>query len=304
MKKRDFLSIDDLSSSELQDLLVDGARVKKAPRSFSQALNGKQVALIFEKPSTRTRVSFEAAVATMGGHAIVLRGDELQLGRGETIEDTGTVLGRYCDAIVIRTFGQDRLQRLAAASRVPVVNALTDYSHPCQALADYMTVAEHFKSFEGLSLAYIGDGNNVAHSLMFAGAKLGVDVRIACPQGYEPLPEVAERSAQIAAETGGRVTVTNVVAEAASNADVLYTDVWASMGQEESEARKQAFARYQLNSEVVDFASENAIVMHCLPAHRGEEISADVMDGDRSVVWDQAENRLHAQKALLAWLLS
>jgi ornithine carbamoyltransferase len=304
MEKRDFLSIDDLSSSELQDLLVDGARVKKAPRSFSQALNGKQVALIFEKPSTRTRVSFEAAVATMGGHAIVLRGDELQLGRGETIEDTGTVLGRYCDAIVIRTFGQDRLQRLAAASRVPVVNALTDYSHPCQALADYMTVAEHFKSFEGLSLAYIGDGNNVAHSLMFAGAKLGVDVRIACPQGYEPLPEVAERSAQIAAETGGRVTVTNVVAEAASNADVLYTDVWASMGQEESEARKQAFARYQLNSEVVDFASENAIVMHCLPAHRGEEISADVMDGDRSVVWDQAENRLHAQKALLAWLLS
>jgi ornithine carbamoyltransferase len=304
MEKRDFLSIDDLSSSELQDLLVDGARVKKAPRSFSQALNGKQVALIFEKPSTRTRVSFEAAVATMGGHAIVLRGDELQLGRGETIEDTGTVLGRYCDAIVIRTFGQDRLQRLAAASRVPVVNALTDYSHPCQALADYMTVAEHFKSFEGLSLAYIGDGNNVAHSLMFAGAKLGVDVRIACPQGYEPLPEVAERSAQIAAETGGRVTVTNVVAEAASDADVLYTDVWASMGQEESEARKQAFARYQLNSEVVDFASENAIVMHCLPAHRGEEISADVMDGDRSVVWDQAENRLHAQKALLAWLLS
>jgi ornithine carbamoyltransferase len=304
MEKRDFLSIDDLSSSELQDLLVDGARVKKAPRSFSQALNGKQVALIFEKPSTRTRVSFEAAVATMRGHAIVLRGDELQLGRGETIEDTGTVLGRYCDAIVIRTFGQDRLQRLAAASRVPVVNALTDYSHPCQALADYMTVAEHFKSFEGLSLAYIGDGNNVAHSLMFAGAKLGVDVRIACPQGYEPLPEVAERSAQIAAETGGRVTVTNVVAEAASDADVLYTDVWASMGQEESEARKQAFARYQLNSEVVDFASENAIVMHCLPAHRGEEISADVMDGDRSVVWDQAENRLHAQKALLAWLLS
>lgn len=304
MEKRDFLSIDDLSSSELQDLLADGARVKKAPRSFSQALNGKQVALIFEKPSTRTRVSFEAAVATMGGHAIVLRGDELQLGRGETIEDTGTVLGRYCDAIVIRTFGQDRLQRLAVASRVPVVNALTDYSHPCQALADYMTVAEHFKSFEGLSLAYIGDGNNVAHSLMFAGAKLGVDVRIACPQGYEPLPEVAERSAQIAAETGGRVTVTNVVAEAASDADVLYTDVWASMGQEESEARKQAFARYQLNSEVVDFASENAIVMHCLPAHRGEEISADVMDGDRSVVWDQAENRLHAQKALLAWLLS
>jgi ornithine carbamoyltransferase len=305
MKKRDFLSIDDLSNSELQALVADGARAKKAPRSFSEALKGKQVALIFEKPSTRTRVSFEAAVATMGGHAIVLRGDELQLGRGETIEDTGTVLGRYCDAIVIRTFGQDRLQRLAAASRAPVVNALTDYSHPCQALADFMTVAEHFNSFEEISLAYIGDGNNVAHSLMFAGAKLGVDVRIACPEGYEPLAEVAERSAQIAAETGGRVTVTNVVAEAASGADVLYTDVWASMGQEEdARGRREAFARYQLNSDVVELASEDAIVMHCLPAHRSEEISAEVMDGERSVVWDQAENRLHAQKALLAWLLS
>jgi ornithine carbamoyltransferase len=305
MKKRDFLSIDDLSNSELQALVADGARAKKAPRSFSEALKGKQVALIFEKPSTRTRVSFEAAVATMGGHAIVLRGDELQLGRGETIEDTGTVLGRYCDAIVIRTFGQDRLQRLAAASRAPVVNALTDYSHPCQALADFMTVAEHFNSFEEISLAYIGDGNNVAHSLMFAGAKLGVDVRIACPEGYEPLAEVAERSAQIAAETGGRVTVTNVVAEAASGADVLYTDVWASMGQEgDARGRREAFARYQLNSDVVELASEDAIVMHCLPAHRSEEISAEVMDGERSVVWDQAENRLHAQKALLAWLLS
>jgi ornithine carbamoyltransferase len=304
MSKRDFLSIDDLSAEELRTLLEDAAKAKAGPGRLADALAGKQIALIFEKPSTRTRVSFEAAVATMGGHAIVLRGDELQLGRGETIEDTGTVLGRYCDAIVIRTFGQDRLERLAATSGIPVVNALSDYSHPCQALADYQTVAEHFADFEGLSLAYIGDGNNVAHSLMFAGAKLGVDVRIACPKGYEPLPAVVDRASRIAAEKEARITVTDVVAEAAAGANVLYTDVWASMGREsEAEQRRDIFARYQVNADVVDLAADDAIVMHCLPAHRGEEISGDVMDGERSVVWDQAENRLHAQKALLAWLL-
>jgi ornithine carbamoyltransferase len=304
MSKRDFLSIADLTAEELRALLEDAAKVKAGPGELSDALAGKQIALIFEKPSTRTRVSFEAAVATMGGHAIVLRGEELQLGRGETIEDTGTVLARYCDAIVIRTFGQERLVRLAGASRVPVVNALSDYSHPCQALADYQTVAEHFHDFDGLSLAYLGDGNNVAHSLMFAGALLGVDVRIACPEGYEPLSAVVARSGQMAAENGGRITVTDVVAEAAAGANVLYTDVWASMGHEsEAGRRREVFDRYQLNAGVVDLAADDAIVMHCLPAHRGEEISSDVIDGERSVVWDQAENRLHAQKALLAWLL-
>jgi ornithine carbamoyltransferase len=241
----------------------------------------------------------------MGGHAIVLRSDELQLDRGETIEDTGMVLSRYVDAIVVRTFGQDRLERLAEAASVSVINALSDYSHPCQALADLQTIREKKGRLEGLGLAYLGDGNNVAHSLMFGGAKIGMDVRVACPEGYEPFPSVVDRTKQTAHENGGRISVTHVVAEAATRADVLYTDVWASMGQEgEAENRKKVFERYQLNDDVVDLAADDAIVMHCLPAHRGEEITASVIDGPRSVVWDQAENRLHAQKALLAHLLS
>lgn len=305
MAKRDFLSIDELSSKELVELLDAADAVKKKPKSSSDALKGKQIALIFEKPSTRTRVSFEAAVSTMGGHAIVLRGDELQLGRGETIEDTGKVLSRYVDAIVVRTFGHDRLQRLAAASSVPIINSLSDFSHPCQALADFQTIREHKKDVTGLSLGYIGDGNNVAHSLMFAGAKLGTNVRVASPQGHEPSSAVVKRSAEIAAQNGSTVTATNVVAEAAAGADILYTDVWASMGQEDqAETRKKLFDRYQINSEVMELAADDAIVLHCLPAHRGEEITAEVLDGPQSVVWDQAENRLHTQKALLAWLLS
>ena len=301
---RDFLSIDELTPDELRGLLDDADDVKANPQGWSGRLAGKQVALIFEKPSTRTRVSFEAAVTSLGGHAIVLRNDELQLGRGETIEDTGTVLSRYVDAIVVRTFGQDRIERLADAASVPVVNALTDFSHPCQCLADLQTIREKKGDPAALSIAYVGDGNNVAHSLMFGGAKLGMDVRVACPEGYEPYPQVVDRTKEIASDTGGRVTVTNVVAEAVVGADVLYTDVWASMGQEdESDARAGVFERYQLNGDVVRQADDEVVVMHCLPAHRGEEITAEVLDGPRSIVWDQAENRLHTQKALLAWLL-
>jgi ornithine carbamoyltransferase len=305
MAKRDFLSIDDLESDVLTKLLDSADDAKKKPESVSTALDGRQVALIFEKPSTRTRVSFEVAVESMGGHAVVLRSDELQLGRGETIEDTGRVLSRYVDAIVVRTFEHDRLVRLAAASSIPVVNSLSDYSHPCQALADYQTIREQKGKFEGRSLGYIGDGNNVAHSLMFGGAKLGMNVRVATPSGHEPQPSVTERCERIAAGSGGSVTVTNVVAEAAAGADVLYTDVWASMGQEsEAEGRRNLFANYSIGPDELDLAADDVIVMHCLPAHRGEEIAADVMDGPHSVVWDQAENRLHAQKALLVWLLS
>jgi ornithine carbamoyltransferase len=305
MSKRDFLSIDDLTAEELTMLLDEADDVKRKPEKYGDALSGRQIALIFEKPSTRTRVSFEAAVTSMGGHAIVLRGDELQLGRGEAIEDTGRVLARYTDALVVRTFGQDRLERLAASSTVPVVNALSDYSHPCQALADYQTIREQRGQLRGQALGYVGDGNNVAHSLMFAGARLGMHIRVACPSGYEPLPVVVRRSSQTAAETGGSITVTGVVAEAVRDADVLYTDVWASMGQEaEAEDRKEIFGRYQINAEALELAADDAIVMHCLPAHRGEEIAAEVLDGPRSVVWDQAENRLHSQKALLSWLLS
>jgi ornithine carbamoyltransferase len=304
-EERDFLSIDDLSPSELLKLLGDADAVKADTGSWADVIARKQVALIFEKPSTRTRVSFEVAVTSMGGDAVVLRGDELQLGRGETIEDTGRVLSRYVDAIVVRTFGQDRLERLADSSTVPVVNALSDFEHPCQCLADLQTLREKKGSLEGLAFAYIGDGNNVAHSLMFGGAKTGMDVRIATPPGYEPYPQVIERSVEIAAETGGKLTVTNVVAEAVTGAEVLYADVWTSMGQEtESEKRREEFRRFQVNADMISKAHPDVIVMHCLPAHRGEEITADVMDGPRSVVWDQAENRLHSQRALLAWLLS
>jgi ornithine carbamoyltransferase len=304
MGKKDFLSIDDLSVDELTSLLDDAGKIKTKPDKYADALTGAQVALIFEKPSTRTRVSFEVAVKSMGGHALVLRGDELQLGRGETIQDTGHVLSRYVDAIVVRTFGHDRLQALAAAASVPVVNALSDYSHPCQALADLLTVREKKGKLEGIALGYVGDGNNVAHSLMFAGAKAGMNVRVACPASHEPLPRVLVRSREIAAQTGGSVTVTNVVAEAVTDADVLYTDVWASMGQEsEAESRKDTFDRYRIDDDAVDMAADDVIVMHCLPAHRGEEITDEVIDGPRSVVWDQAENRLHTQKALLLWLL-
>lgn len=302
---RDFLSIDDLSVEELVALIDKAEEVKKKPDQYAGELAGKQIALIFEKPSTRTRVSFEAAVTSMGGHPIVLRGDELQLGRGETIGDTGTVLSRYVDAIVVRTFEQERLTALADTASVPVVNALSDYSHPCQCLADLQTIMENKGELNGLALTYVGDGNNVAHSLMLGGTKMGMNVRIATPRGYEPLPGVVARCEEISSETGGKVTVTHDAAEAARGADVLYTDVWASMGQEEeARERQQVFRGYQLDARLVDAAHDEVIVMHCLPAHRGEEITADVMDGPHSVVWDQAENRLHSQKALLAWLLS
>ena len=303
MAKRDLLSIAELSGDELLALLDDADRMKAEPRRSTTTIAGRQVALIFEKPSTRTRVSFEAAVTSMGGHAIVLRGDELQLGRGETIEDTGRVLSRYVDAIVIRTFGQDRLERLAAAASVPVVNALSDLEHPCQALADLQTIRAAKGKLEGISVAYVGDGNNVAHSLLLAGARVGMNVRVASPPGHEPFPQVVEQAQRIASDTGGMIQVGDVMVEAVFGADAVYTDVWTSMGQEDSDARRRALEPYRIDHAIFDHAHEDAIVMHCLPAHRGEEITADVIDGPRSVVWDQAENRLHTQKALLAWLL-
>ena len=302
MAERDLLSIDDLSRDELQMLVASASEAKADPEGWSRRLEGKQVALIFEKSSTRTRVSFEVAVTSMGGHAVVLRGDELQLGRGETIEDTGRVLSRYVDAIVVRTFGQDRLERMADAASVPVVNALSDFSHPCQCLADLQTLREKKGELRDLSLAYVGDGNNVAHSLMFGAGKLGMDLRVACPPGYEPFPQVIERTLELADSSGGRLLMTSDAKQAAEGADALYTDVWVSMGQEGTRSI-EAFAGFQIGPELVDLADDEVVVMHCLPAHRGEEITADVIDGPRSIVWDQAENRLHAQKALLAWLL-
>jgi ornithine carbamoyltransferase len=300
---RHFLVDDDLSPAELEQVLDDAARRKK-DRFADAPLAGGSVALVFEKPSTRTRLSFEVGVHELGGHPLVIDASTTQLGRGETLEDTAMVMSRYCSAIVIRTFGQDRIERLAAAASVPVVNALTDHAHPCQAIADLQTIRERRGGTSGLTLTYLGDGNNVAHSLMLAGVAAGMRVRVATPPGYEPIEQVVRRANQIGEETGGAAVVLRDPLEAATGADVLYTDVWASMGQEaEAESRLSLFQGFQLDDRMIDAANDDVIVLHCLPAHRGEEISASAIDGPHSAVWDQAENRLHAQKALLAFLL-
>jgi ornithine carbamoyltransferase len=301
---RDYLSVADLSPDELRTLLDLAGRVKSDPGGFRDRLRDRSIALIFEKPSTRTRVSFEVAVAQLGGHPLVLGSNELQLGRGETIEDTGRVLSRYVDAIVLRTFEQERLEVLAQAASVPVVNSLSDFEHPCQCLADLLTIRERHGELARLTLTYVGDGNNVAHSLLFGGAKSGMTVRTATPPGFEPIPQVVSRARAMARSTGGAIEIEHDPKSAAAGADALYTDVWASMGKEaESEERALVFPAYQLNQGLVDVASPDVVVLHCLPAHRGLEITDDVIDGPHSAIWDQAENRLHTQKALLLWLL-
>ena len=301
---RDYLSVDDLSADELAWLLDLAGKVKAQPGDFAARLDGRSVALIFEKPSTRTRVSFEVAVTSAGGHPVALSSAELQLGRGETIEDTGRVLSRYVHAIVLRTFEQERLEVLAGAASVPVVNALSDFEHPCQALADLLTVREVKGDLAGRTFVYLGDGNNVTHSLLLAGAKMGMHVRAATPPGFEPIPLIVQRATEIAGGTGGSVHLFHDPIEACRDADVLYTDVWASMGQEtEADERALVFPAYALDASKVEVAADDVTVMHCLPAHRGQEITDEVIDGPRSVVWDQAENRMHTQKALLLWLL-
>ncbi|HEX3706006.1 MAG TPA: ornithine carbamoyltransferase [Mycobacteriales bacterium] len=307
---RHFLVDDDLTQAE-QTAVLDAADRMKKDRTAERPLAGpRSVAVIFEKPSTRTRLSFEVGIAELGGHPVILDSRSTQLNRGETIEDTARVMSRYVDAIVIRTFGQDRITALAAASSVPVVNALTDYAHPCQALADLQTIREHCGpknngALAGLTLTYLGDGNNMAHSLLLAGALAGMHVRVGSPDGYLPDPGVVTRAESLAAASGADVTVTTDAMTAAAGADVLYTDVWASMGQEdEADDRVAVFRPYAIDDRIVDAAAPGAVVMHCLPAHRGEEIAASVIDGPASIVFDQAENRLHAQKALLAFLLA
>ena len=303
MEKRDLVSIDDLDAQLLERLLDHSAALKASPGDGATTLAGKQIALIFERPSTRTRVSAEVAVTSMGGHPIVLRGSEMQLDRGESIEDTGRSLSRFVDGIVIRTTEHSRVERLAQSTSVPVINALSDSEHPCQAITDLMTVREHHRDLTGVRLAYLGDGNNVAHSLMLAGCMAGMHVSVASPHGYEPFQTVVSRCEELAAVSGGSLTVGSDPDDAVRGANVLYTDVWTSMGsEEESGERLAAFRTYQVDQRIVDLANDDAIVMHCLPAHRGEEIAAEVLDGPRSVVWDQAENRMHVQKAVLAWL--
>ena len=296
---RHFLADDDLSPAEQAEVL-DLAAELKLDRLGSRALEGKSVAVVFEKPSTRTRLSFEVGIVQLGAHPLIIDAASSQLGRGETIEDTARVLSRYVDAIVIRTFGQDRIEALAAASDVPVVNALTDSYHPCQVLADLQTVRERKGRTAGLTMTYLGDGaNNMAHSLLVGGAMAGMNVRVGAPEGYLPDAAVVER----ARAYGTDLLVTTDPAEAADGADVLVTDVWVSMGQSGAEQRLRDLGPYALDESAVARAAADVLVLHCLPAHRGEEIAAAVIDGPHAGVWDEAENRLHAQKALLAWLL-
>jgi ornithine carbamoyltransferase len=303
---RHFLRDDDLTPDEQSRVLDLAAQIKADPGAYRPLAGPRPVALIFEKPSTRTRISFEAGVAELGGHPVVLDAGTMQLGRGETIEDTARVLSGYVDAVVIRTFGDDRIEALAGSATVPVVNALTDGFHPCQLLADLLTIRERHGRTEGLTLAYFGDAaNNMAHSYLLAGALAGMHVRVSGPDGYDPDPAVVARAAEIGRETGGSATVVRDPAEAARGADVLTTDVWTSMGQEsDGKDRLGPFRPYAVDGAKLDVAASGATVLHCLPAHRGEEIAADVIDGAQSAVWQQAQNRLHAQKALLTALLT
>jgi ornithine carbamoyltransferase len=302
---RHFMRDDDLSPQEQAEVLALAAEVKKAPMSRRPLEGPRGVAVIFEKNSTRTRFSFEMGIAQLGGHAIVVDGRSTQLGREETLEDTGKVLSRYVDAIVWRTFAQERLTAMASGSTVPIVNALSDEFHPCQVLADLQTLAERKGSLPGLRMTYFGDGaNNMAHSLMLGGVTAGIHVTIAAPAGFGPHPSFVAAAEKRAAETGATVTVTSDPKAGADGADVLVTDTWTSMGQENDGLdRVRPFRPFQINAAMLGMADKDATVLHCLPAHRGHEITDEVLDGPQSAVWDEAENRLHAQKALLVWLL-
>lgn len=300
MASRHFLSLRDLSADELNRLINRAIELKSMHHrgEVYQPFKGKVLGMIFEKSSTRTRVSFEAGMAQLGGHALFLSPRDSQLGRGEPLEDTARVLSRMVDIIMIRTYGHELIETFAAHSQVPVINALTDLYHPCQLLADVQTYVERRGSIAGKQVAWIGDGNNMCHSYINAAVQFGFHLRIGCPQGYEP-------DATILAAAAGHITLTHNVEEAAADADLITTDVWASMGQEEEQqVREQAFAPFQVNDSLMAIAAPDALFLHCLPAHRGEEVSASVIDGPQSVVWDQAENRLHAQKALLELLLT
>jgi ornithine carbamoyltransferase len=306
LKGRDLISIHDWSSEEVLQVLKTAEMLKTCAKTGKQMalLQGKALGMIFSKPSTRTRVSFEVAINQLGGYGLYLTASDLQLGRGETIADTARVLSRYLDGIMIRTHAHSDVVELAQHATIPVINGLTDLLHPCQALTDIFTVYEKLGKLEGLTLAYVGDGDNMAHSLMFAGAKVGMNVKIATPPGYEPDPEVVAAAQTDAAVSGCEITVGHDPAEAVREADVVYTDVWISMGKEaEQEERKRAFGSYQVTAELVGLAKPHSIFMHCLPAHRGDEVADEVIDGPKSVVWDQAENRLHVQKAVLALVI-
>ncbi|MFY0760099.1 ornithine carbamoyltransferase [Metabacillus dongyingensis] len=299
---KDCLTLLDYTTEEILHLVEEGIKMKKFP--IQSILSGKILAMIFEKSSTRTRVSFEAGMQQLGGSALFLSSQDLQLGRGESIADTAKVLSGYVDAIMIRTFEHEKVEELALHASIPVINGLTDTFHPCQALADLMTIQQLKKSFKGTKVAYVGDGNNVAHSLLIACAKVGMDAVIAHPEGYGPDHQVMGKIAEICKQTGAVITAVTNPQEAVHQADIVYSDVWTSMGQEkENEIRLSAFNAYQINEELMSFAKKDSHFLHCLPAHRGEEVTAEIIDGSQSAVFQQAENRLHVQKALLKELL-
>jgi len=300
--KRDFLTVLDLSAEEIARLLKRSIALKSGADSNACPLIGRSIGLLFEKSSTRTRVSLEIGIYQLGAQSIYMNAKEIQIGRGETIHDTAKVLSRYLDAIIIRTYSHDVLAEFASESSIPVINGLSDLHHPCQALADMMTIIEKKGSLKGRRLAYVGDGNNAAHSLIEAAASTGMDITVACPKGYEPDKSIIDRVRKM---SKSEITVTSDPQDAVKDADAVYTDVWVSMGQEKEAAqKKKKFGKYQLNKKLLSYAKKDAIVLHCMPAHRGEEITAEVFDGPMSVVFDQAENRLHTQKALLEFLLS
>jgi len=302
--KKDLLKLLDLTKADIVKILdtADQMKYNQKHGLTHHYLEGKTLAMIFEKNSTRTRVSFETGMFQLGGHALFLSGKESQIGRGEPIEDTARVLSRCCDGIMIRTFGQAEVETLAKYSSIPVINGLTDFAHPCQVLADLMTIREHKSRLEGLKLCYIGDGNNMANSLIVGGLKVGMEVSVACPEGYDPDPQVLE----FAQNCGGKFTLCRDPKEAAAGADALFTDVWASMGQEgEAQKRRAVFEGiYQINDEMMAVANPGCMVQHCLPAHRGEEITAEVFEAHAGEIFDEAENRLHAQKAVMYLLMN
>lgn len=303
-KHKDLISIHDYSADDVAQIFEIAADMKKRPEKYSESLRGKTLGMIFEKSSTRTRVSFEVGMFQLGGHALFLSARDIQLGRGETIYDTAKVLSRYLDGIMARTFAHKTVTDLADFATIPVINGLTDLLHPCQGLTDYFTAREKFDSLKGRKIAYIGDGNNMAHSLMYGAAKVGMSIAVATPEGYEPNAEVVAKAQADHEAAGTKLILTNSIDEAATDADIIETDVWASMGQEE-EAQKRArdFEGWQVDSRVMGMAKKDAIFMHCLPAHRGEEVSAEVCDSPQSVIFDEAENRLHVQKALMYLLI-
>ena len=302
---RHYLTVASLSPDELRLLLALASRMKREPHAWRDALPGRRLAMIFDKPSTRTRVSFESAAVNLGMHPMLLRPDELQIGRGEPPQDTARVLSRMVDALAWRTFSQASLEAFASFATMPVINALTDEHHPCQALADLMTVEEAFGRLAGLRIAYIGDGNNVAHSLVEAAALAGMEIVLATPGGYEPDIAIVSAAAAVSARTGGRIEIVRDPRDAARGAHAVYTDVWTSMGEEkEREARLRAFGGYVVTEELMALAGPEAIFLHCLPAHRGEEVTDEVIEGSRSRVWDEAENRMWTEQAVIYALLT